>query len=347
MNRIFISAVVVTILQTGNAQNLTWEINATSEVQYNIQNGQSNWANLINMSVDANLWKNTKAETEAIVTYNLNEENPIADDLQGYSNINANSRPFRLSILGISQQLGNVTLFVGIRNTGPDYFTSEHISLFTGSSHGIHAPLANNYAVATYPTAQLCLHTEWKITKNMTLRSSLYNGNPGETMKEQLNLSNKIKNISTVSYKISEEEDNGYFCLGEMTGQNILNHHATAVFGIVEYPIITTSRPLLCGIFEGAYDNSPVMDETMICRSYYATGGVLHLDKTDNRHLGIVVNQALYMNNMTKTRETDFEMTYSQSLGKCCIQPVLHIIKTGKKYNSIAMLRFSIEINKQ
>ena len=345
MKRIIMFIVVVIILQKGISQNITWEVNATSEVQYNISNGNSNWSSLINMSVDADLWKGAQAKTEALVTYNMNEKDPIADDLQGYSNINAESRPFRLSILGITQQLGKVSLFAGIRNTGPDYFTSEHISLFTGSSHGIHAPLANNYEVATYPTAQLCLHTEWKITKNVTLKSSLYNGNPGQTIREQLKINNKIRNISTLSYKMSEE-DNGYFCIGEMTGQNILNHHAMAIFGIVEYPIITTDHPVLCGILEGAYDNSHVLDETMICRSYYATGAVLHLDKKDNRHLGVVVNHALYINNVKKTHETDMEITYSQSLERCCIQPVLHIIKTGRNYNCIAMLRLMIGINK-
>ncbi len=345
MKKIFMFTVVVIILQKGSAQSFTWGVNATSEVQYNISNGNTNWSSLINMSVDADLWKGAQAKTEAIITYNLNEKNPIADDLQGYSNINTESRPFRLSIFGITQQLGKVTVFAGIRNTSPDYFTSEHTALFTGSSHGIHAPLANNYEVATYPTAQLCLHTEWNITKRITLKSSLYNGNPGETIKEQLKINKKIRNISTLSYKISEE-DNGYFCIGEMTGQNILNQHAMAIFGIVEYPIIATDHPVLCGILEGAYDNSHILDETMMCRSYYAAGGVLHLDKTDNRHLGVIVNRALYINKTKKTHETDTEITYSQSLERCCIQPVLHIIKTGRNYNCIAMLRVMIGINR-
>ena len=71
----------------------------------------------------------------------------------------------------------------------------------------------------------------------------------------------------------------------------------------------------------------------------------MHLDKKGNRHLGEDGNHALYINNVKKTHETDMEITYSQSFERCCIQPVLHLIKTGRNYNCIAMVRLMIGIN--
>jgi hypothetical protein len=331
-------------LQNGDTQNITYHLDITSESQYNLTKNKTNWANLIDFSVETKLWKGASASAEAISTYNEHNDEPIADDLQGYSNINTESKPLRLSVLGISQQINKFTLFVGIRNTGADYFESMHTSFFSGSSHGIHAPLANNYNVATYPMAEMCLHTEWKPTKHLTFKFTLYNGQAGETISEQFQIRKKLKNISTLSYQKSEKADSGYFCIGMMTGQNRLGNHATALFGITEIPLISTTHPLLCGILETAYDNSQSDDDILMCRSYYAVGAITHLDDKDNRHLGVIVNKAFYKYKNKQTTETDIEINYSQKVGIICIQPILHIIKTGVDLNTIAMLRLSLAI---
>lgn|SRR5574344_268546 len=341
MKKIVTIALCLLLQLTSGAQEISCSLNVISEGQYNLNNHKANWSHLTDLSVDVKLWRGAAASAEVISTYNTHDDEPIANDLQGYSNINAGSKALRFSVLGISQRISHLTLFAGLRNTGPDYFASKHTALFSGSSHGIHAPLANNYDVATYPMAEMCLHAEWRPIRQLTIKSTFYNGQAGENISEQFLFRNQLKNITTLSYQKSEEADSGYYCIGMMTGHNILGNQATALFGIAEIPLINTTHPLLCGILEAAYDNSQPDADNLMCRGYYAIGAVVHLDNTDNRHFGIIINKAFYQGINEHTSETDLEMNYSQQVGIFCIQPILHLIKTGASFNTIAMMRFS------
>lgn len=110
------------------------------------------------------------------VSYVTTDEDPLINDLQGFSNIDSDNLAFALAVAGISWHInGSNSLFAGIRRIDEDYFCSDVLSLFTNSSCGGFPTIFANYDIATYPKASLGVHYLYD-TDAFSFQTSIYNG---------------------------------------------------------------------------------------------------------------------------------------------------------------------------
>lgn len=168
----FVSLLMVAWMQQLCAQQLgVWY---DSELQTDFK-GHYNYANLLYLSADYPLGERFRLSAATMSIYKTRKE-PLLDDLQGFTNIDADNLPFTLAVAGIGWQVNDRhSLFVGIRNVDEDYITSDVTSLFINSSCGIFPTLSCNMDIATYPLASMGLHYCYK-APSFCLQASVYNG---------------------------------------------------------------------------------------------------------------------------------------------------------------------------
>lgn len=137
--------------------------------------GNSNYVNLLNLSADYPLGEHFKLSAATISIAKSRNES-LLDDLQGFSNIEADEIPLTLSVAGIGWEVNDRhSLFCGIRNVNEDYFISPVTSLFINSSCGIFPTLSCNMDIANYPLASMGLHYCYS-APSFCLQASAYNG---------------------------------------------------------------------------------------------------------------------------------------------------------------------------
>lgn len=155
----------------------------TSELQFT-HTGQFNFANLLRLSANVPLSRRLALEASSISAYMTSEES-IGDDIQTFSNIDAETVPFALSVFGLNWNIDDRnSLFFGIRNMNEDYFASDVTSLYTNSSCGIFPTIAGNYPIANYPVASVGMHYRYESDNGQrtadngrfALQASIYNG---------------------------------------------------------------------------------------------------------------------------------------------------------------------------
>ena len=323
-----------------------WNVAGTTEGLWNISGGKAGWCNLLEASVETRLWKGARLETAAISTYNLNL--PVADDLQVFSNLDAGpDKAFRLIQAGIGQDFTPwLTAFAGLRNMDADHFTTPFTGLFTNASHGNFPILSSNFPLATYPLAALCLHAEFRITENLTLRESVYNGVASDRLDRQFRFcpaSDGMFNIASLNYHVGpEEEHHGFYTIGYACGTSpadgldgkTFNY---ALWGLVEQPFLHIGENHLGALLQGGTSPADRSD----CRYYWGAGVILTCLQSKGIRAGLVVNRALYADG----RETDVELTGSFPVCDwLTLQPALHHIRTSGHAIAAAQLRAVVEI---
>lgn len=137
--------------------------------------GKTNHVNLLYLSAEYEFSQNVKINAATISIAKTRDES-IIDDLQAFSNIEADSQTLALALCNVEFTLGDRhKLCVGIRNVNEDYFTSPVTSLFINSSCGIFPTLSCNMDIANYPLASMGLHYSYTAPK-YCLQASVYNG---------------------------------------------------------------------------------------------------------------------------------------------------------------------------
>ena len=193
--------------QTGDgieisSRRVTWHVDAVTEGQWNMKNGKANWMNLLSAGVGRRTWRGGSIEMAALATGHLKEG--IVDDLQDFSNINAGNQGFRLTHLGIGQQLfGKLYVYAGLREADEDYLNTDGAGIFTGSSYGCVPQAGENFAIGVYPEAALGLHFEYNPADAWTIRESFYNGTASDRLNRQFRFcpsSDGLVNLGSVSY---------------------------------------------------------------------------------------------------------------------------------------------------
>lgn len=150
-----------------------FDMTLTTELQTDFQGGY-NWVNLFRTDFQWAIARQIHLNAGTISTVKTLEKR-LANDLQTFSNIEEENIPLAIAVLGLDWQVGNSTLFMGIRNLNEDYFTSACTSLFTNSSCGIFPTLSANYPIANYPVASVGI--DYKLLlENWLFETSLYNG---------------------------------------------------------------------------------------------------------------------------------------------------------------------------
>lgn len=338
---LLLAAAVCALSLQAQEDRVAWAAGVITEGQWNMTDGKTGWANRISADLGVRLWKGALFDVSTLTTYSTGT--PVADDRQGFSNIDAENRAFRLFHAGLSQTFLNesLTLFVGLKAADEDYFNTDLAGLFTGSSYGGIPVCTENHGISVYPEAALALHAEY-VTGGWTLRESFYNGAPSDRLDEQFRFRpgrDGLFNIGSAMYAVETE---GYaftsytlgyaFSTKEVTGQTEFG-----LWGGVEQPVCTWGKMRLNLLAEGAAE----LTKNAACKGYWAAGAVAENITRNGGQLGLAVNRVYCQGG----HETDVELTFLCPLGAgFSLQPALHAIRTDGVTTMAGQFRLCYEI---
>ena len=336
-----IAILFITISLIAQEKRVSWSAGLISEGQWNLSEGKTGWANLVNADIAIALWKGALFDAAALSTYSAGT--PVANDRQGFSNIDAENRGFRLFHAGLSQTFlqESLTAFIGLKAADEDFFNTDLAGVFTGSSYGGIPTCTENHAIAVYPEAALAAHVEYH-KGNWTVRETLYNGRPSDRMDEQFRFRPKrdgLFNIGSVMYSEDDEEfaatsyTLGYaYTTKEASGQD-----EGSIWGCIEQPVTNIGEARLSLLAQG----STHLTDDAPCNGFWAGGFVVENMTKHGGQLGLAVNRIYYNDG----NETDIELTFHCPIGAgFSIQPALHAIRTDGESTLVGQLRLCYEI---
>lgn len=347
-------------IETSNLR-VIWHVNAVTEGQWNMKSGKANWTNLLSAGVEGRTWRGGSVEMAALATGHLKEG--IVDDLQDFSNINTENRGFRLTHLGIGQQLfGKLYVYAGLREADEDYFNTDGAGIFTGSSYGCLPQAGENFAIGVYPEAALGLHFEYNPADVWTIRESFYNGTASDRLDRQFRFcpnSDGFVNLGSVSYSPTFSrflDDGGETASGFLTPAYVIGY--AAGWQYAENGVSSEMARKNGGALWASIDQ-PLTRVGRICLNLFATGGV-RIGQIDAARghwaaalmlgnvtrcggtLAMGVSRAHYAGNV---HETDFETTFEYPLlSWLSLQPALHVIRTDGTTNVAGNLRLAVSL---
>lgn len=264
----------------------------------------------------------------------------VCNDLQGFSNIEADNYFFTPFLFGYTQYLKKGLVFAGLRNVNEDYFTTDYTVLFTQSSAGIHPTLSGNFELPNYPFTAPGLFVEYLPEPHTRLRTSLYNGAAGtfsSSGPHPFHFDYNSYGIFILQDLLFEKWD-FRVNIGSMAhlSANIYNR-GSVVWGIIEKPIIETSSMELGVILEGSY----AFMRNPSCRSFGSFGFVGD-GLIGQKGKSIIASQIFY-SGYQSGNEFDLEINWIyRPLKYLQIQPALHLIVTDKVH-PVGLLRLSLD----
>ena len=345
------------------AQERATEFSAsiTTESSWNIQDNRASLVGLLDAGAETPLWRTATASIGVLTNYNTrlaaNRSWTVADDRQTFSNIQTDEQiPLSLSMLGITQKITErFSAFLGVRNMNPDYFASSLTGLFTNSSHGIFPTIADNWNVGNYPVASLCLHLEWGVTDNVTLKNSVYNGEASTRWDEVFRFRpfrDGVIDVLEVGYVTPDDAKSftGEYHAGLVFGNKArmtededgnMTHNGSrsdcSFYALAEQPLLKGERPVGL-LLQGGYAPKNCNDTY----GYFGAGLVCGNLLLQEDNIGVAVNRALYHDG---GHETAVEITYSIPVAEHVnIQPAFHAIHTVSGNYHVALLRACIEL---
>ena len=273
------------------------------------------------------------------ISFVATDQELLAEDLLGYSNIDAPNIPLTLAVAGFRWDfLNGHSLFAGIRRMDEDYFCSDALSLFTNSSYGGVPTITGNFDIAAYPTAAMSLHYSYD-RGNFGIRASLYNGVGHDRFTGKDNV-----------FRVCPASD-GVFALGQVEYRHNDCHYflgASLHYGNLPGTSGKKLRPTLWAYGEQAlsgkftliviYSHAFPVDSP--CRNFYNIGGKYSIGKAD---FGI---SSAYTR-MDGIGEWATELTGVYHLTeRLYAQPVVHIIQTDRHTRCIGMLRLGVNLSR-
>ena len=297
----------------------------TGEVQTDFKRVRQ--ANLLHLSAEIPLSKTLSFEMGSLSIHSFNKE-LVAEDLQGYSNINADDLPFALTVAGFNWQINDHhSVFAGIRRTDEDYFCSDGVALFTNSSCGIFPTLSFNFPIATFPEAAWGIHYKYD-TEPLCLQASLYNGAGNHRFSGRNNV-----------FRFCPQSD-GIFAIGQAEYRYRDSHYYLGASLHTEPDV----RPSVWTYAEqalaphltllAAYGHTFGRDN--VCNNFYGLGAKYGIKNTE---FGLFTDYT----NIDDIHEWATELICShQFTNYLTVKPVLHILHTDGDTKCIGMLRFDI-----
>ena len=297
----------------------------TGEIQTDFKRVRQ--ANLLHLTAEIPLSKALSFEVGSLSIHSFNKE-LVADDLQGYSNINADDLPFALTVAGFNWQINDHhSLFAGIRRTDEDYFCSDGVALFTNSSCGIFPTLSFNFPIATFPEAAWGIHYKYD-TEPLCLQASLYNGAGNHRFSGRNNV-----------FRFCPQSD-GIFAIGQAEYRYRDCHYYLGASLHTEPDV----RPSVWSYAEqalaphltllAAYGHAFGRDN--VCNNFYGLGAKYGIKNTE---FGLFTDYT----NIDDIHEWATELICShQFTDYLAVKPVLHILHTDGDTKCIGMLRFDI-----
>ena len=275
----------------------------------------------------------------ATISFVSTDEQTLADDLLGYSNIDAENIALAIKVAGFTWKINSShSLFTGIRRIDEDYFCSDGLAVFTNSVCGGFPTITSNYDIPAYPTAAMSVHYVYD-HKHLTIKGSLYNGIGHNRFAGKDNV-----------FRICPKSD-GVFALGQMEYRHHDSHYflgASAHYGDLEGIAKKKLRPTTWAYTEqslsrnlmliAAYSHAFSSDSR--CKNFFGIGGKYSIGKAE---LGVFSDYSRVdgMGEWATELTCHYELTNFLS-----IQPVLHIIDTDNHTKCIGMMRIRANIFK-
>ena len=322
----------------GGAQRVAaWYVIVTGEEQYNATSDRWNFTSLLDYGVDLRLWRGAQLNVGALTSYMQHEEGYLLPSPLAVSNVDAPTSPFRIAVLGLSQQVGPVSLFAGVSNTVINYFADPELAFFVGPPHGIQPTLSYNFDIATYPTAALAAQATWQIDTAWRLRATLYNGAATDRLSQLPRLGQGALLMAAVNRHDARRTTEA----GVLTGRGKGDDMAAALYAYhIEH---LSSRWCLIGE-AGAHigDNKgQAMGLPEAAAANAALGGIYTLNE---RHsLGLTTRLGVFDEGYANTQ---MELTYQYSRNFLTLQPVLLIDHDNTAWNAVGMLRLTLAIER-
>lgn len=312
----------------------TFTVSYNGEIQTDFK--KSRQLNLLELGAELPISRNVSLNV-ATVSFATTHEEPLIEDLQGFSNIDSENVVLALSVAGVTWRINDHhTLFGGIRRIDEDYFCSDAIALFTNSSCGGFPTITANYDVAAYPNASLGVHYAYE-NDNLTVQASLYNGTGHNRFTGRDNIfricptSDGVMALGQVEYR---HKDSHYYLGASM--------HHDDLGGTADRKV----RPTAWTYAEQSlYDNltliaaySHAFSSDNACKNFCGVGANYTLGKAQ---LGIFSDYT----RVDGVNEWATELTANINLTEyLSVQPALHIVDTDNHTKCVGLLRLGISL---
>ena len=344
--KFFKTAVLLTIILTVGCCRLmaqsdstslrpTFSLNARTEVQTDFTD--SRWHNLLEAYINVPLSRKFTFTVGGLSHY-TDDESPLIDDIQVFSNIEYWENKIALTVAGFTWQINDRhSLFAGVRRYDEDYFCSDDIGLFINSSCGGFPTLTCNYYVPTYPFAAMGLHYKYDY-KDITFQASLYNGLSYNRLTGQANV-----------FRICPKTDGTYF-MSQLEYRYEDSHYyfgGSLYYGDLKIegepyslrPTLWTYAeqyvlPNLCLL--GAYSHAFSKDD--LCYNFIGVGARYILGPAE---FGVFTDYTRVEDIPERATEFTCKLNITDWLS---VQPVFHLIHTDQDTYHVGMMRLNVEL---
>ncbi len=314
-------------------------------------NKKTNFVNLLRFDFEYSPWKNGTIEAATLHIARTNE--PVVNDLQLYSSVYEENNFAAIAILGYKHSWKNANLFVGVRNSNEDFFTSDGTSLFTSSSPGIFPTIGASYPIANYPVSSL--NVTFDITfGNWTITEALYNGVGYCGWKHNDNpfLVRPKRDGVFDELQVAYETDDSFYSVGAAMHTKFFtyddegdfvneNKFSAALWAYGEQTVWSGADDqkvrLMAELSANTAKNSAFTS--------YAEVGCIYERKENT--FGISGQYGRFHecgaedNSYAPTDEYSLELTWNREItDRISLQPAFHYIRTGNENNTVLLGRF-------
>ena len=312
----------------------SFHLDYTGELQTNFK--RAKLASALELSAEIPVSRSLTAELRS-VSYVATDENPLVDNLQGFSNIDSDNLAFALAVAGLSWRIdGSNSLFAGIRRIDEDYFCSDVLSLFTNSSCGGFPTIFANYDIATYPKASLGVHYAYD-SNAFGFQASVYNGLGYDKLHgggNSFRFCPKSDGVCALAQAVWHRRGSSYFLGGSLHYNDLCTeaprHVRRVVWIYAEQKM--SDRLSLTAAYSHAFNCR------VLCRDFAGIGGKYELGCAS---LGLFSDYT----RVDGTSEWATELTCNFQLDSVfSLQPVLHVITTGGNTRCVGVMRLSVSI---
>lgn len=318
---------------TGGRQNsINYGIDYVSELQTNLEHVRS--ANLLGLQLSIPASHRLSLDFGSITTFS-SDHTALADDLQGFSNIDNDCLPFALTVAGLNWSMGEGTsLFAGIRRIDEDYFCSDGLSFFTNSSCGAFPTISMNHDIAVFPNAAQSVHfiKEWD---RIQFQASVYNGRGYNRLSGKENVfrvcpgSDGLFSMAQARY----DHGKGQWYLGASL-------HHDGGHGAETLPTAWTYiEERISGNLTLVAAYSHAFSRNAACRNFTGLGGIY---ETGRSSLGLFTDYT----RIEGIDEVAVEATCILPVtGWMSLQPVIHLISHPGHLDGVGLLRIILSLN--
>ncbi len=320
-------------------------------------NGNTTFVNLLRFDFEYSPWRN--GTIEAATLHIARTSDPVIDDLQLYSSVYEENNYAAIAVLGYKHSWKNANLFVGVRNTNEDFFTSDGTGLFTSASPGIFPTIGASYPIANYPVSALGFTFDISFG-NWTVTEALYNGvarngwrasdNPFLVRPKRDGFFDEIQvayETDESFYSVGAAMHNKFFTFDEEGDFTAENKFSAALWAYGEQTVWKGDDQR----FRLMAQVSANTDSRSACTSYAEIGCIYEYK---NNTLGIsgqygrfheyeenLLDNGRTTGEYAPTDEYSVELTYCREINDhISLQPAFHYIRTGSENNTVLLGRF-------